>query len=100
MGGSAQPNDPFLAYLVILIAALMDSFVIVHGMPSGVSEGTSGLVLGAWNTFAGTVIGYRYGSSRDSAYKSDLLAAATPAANPSAADQVADNANASKTKNR
>lgn len=78
-----------IGWAVLLITAAMDVLVLIKGVPSNVDSTITGVILGVWHAASGVVVSFYYGSSSESTRKTELLAAATPAAkDPNVADKA------------
>lgn len=82
-------HDGKLAWAIMSATFLMDALILYRGQPQNVDSTITGVILGVWHALAGVVGSFYYGSSSDSTRKTELLAAATPAArDPNVADKA------------
>lgn len=81
-----------IGWAVLLITAGMDVLVLLKGVPTNVDSTITGVILGVWHAACGAVVAFYFGSNSESSRKTELLAAATPAAKEPTAAQAASRA--------
>ena len=78
-----------IAVSVVIGAGGLDYYILQNGLPrSNDTANVVVMILTAWNGLAAIVANYYFGASHDSKRQNELMAAATPAPQPNAA-QVA-----------
>lgn len=66
-------TNKVLAYFVIGFTALLEGWVLTHGIPDAVDKILAGRILGTLDSAALLVMGYYFGTSAGSAAKTDVI---------------------------